>query len=716
MRLSLLFLLPACGNTLIDPGTNEKPDTTTTANPDPNIALSTELLDFGLLGVGERDTIAIQVYNHGGTGLEVTGIAVDAPFSVNPPQFSVSAGSSGTLTLSVQPDAYGVVDGFAVISSNDPDTPEFSLPLRVEGISDVDGDGHATTAAGGDDCDDTDPTSYPGNAEEWYNGLDNDCSGGSDWDQDGDGWDSDTHDPNPETGGGDCQDVNAAYNPAAEDVPYDGADTNCDGQDDYDVDGDGYRAEGFGSGSDCNDADPTVNVEGVETLNGADDNCDGVIDRGAVPVGAGYTYGSSGAYDRTGYAVAAGDLDSDGFAEVIVTSGTAGASSAGASGRGGVAIFYSDPLLPSGTDVDAAESWFRGETGDGLGEYVAILGDFSGDGGVDVAISAPGATSGAGAVYVMAGADLMLGEATDRALARFDGAAGNSFGHGIASNLDLDGDGFHDLGVAYRSGSANYLAIQYGGASASVGVEAMDARFSTDGTESQFYSNAPVGGDLNGDGYADLVVCDGESDVGVSGGGALWALWGGVRYENAAAEDLGTVGDVLLAGTETNENLAWACALGEDWDGDGDAELWVYNAGAAVVVFPGSPDLGPAMDPASAVVSYDWGASTGDGESIRRIGDWSGDGVSEMAVGRESGGLGAVEIFSSEIHAGALDRDDDAFADIGGSSDSGSGAFGYAIAPTPADVDGDGDMDTVIGDPEVAGYAGSAYVFLNGME
>ncbi|HEY3452775.1 MAG TPA: NBR1-Ig-like domain-containing protein [Myxococcales bacterium] len=45
--------------------------------------------------------------------------------------------------------------------------------------TDADGDGHAPTSAGGDDCDDTDPEVYPGNVER-CDGKDNDCNNATD--------------------------------------------------------------------------------------------------------------------------------------------------------------------------------------------------------------------------------------------------------------------------------------------------------------------------------------------------------------------------------------------------------------------------------------------------------------------------------------------------------------------------------------------------------
>lgn len=64
----------------------------------------------------------------------------------------------------------------------------------VEGPTDVDGDGWAWADG---DCDDGDPTVHPGAEETWYDDIDQDCSGGSDFDQDGDG---------VELGAGDCDD------------------------------------------------------------------------------------------------------------------------------------------------------------------------------------------------------------------------------------------------------------------------------------------------------------------------------------------------------------------------------------------------------------------------------------------------------------------------------------------------------------------------------
>ena len=119
-------------------------------------------------------------------------------------------------------------------------------------LVDVDGDGHAAIIVGGDDCDDDDFDVAPGNEDAPYDGKDADCAGDNDFDFDGDGIMALATTPQDveeyqSTWGitfvpvyGDCDDTDPSTFPGSiEEVPYDGVDSDCDGADDFDADRDG---------------------------------------------------------------------------------------------------------------------------------------------------------------------------------------------------------------------------------------------------------------------------------------------------------------------------------------------------------------------------------------------------------------------------------------------------------------------------------------------
>ncbi len=152
--------------------------------------------------------------------------------------------------------------------------PELPPPAEVTAIPDGDGDGVGVDQ----DCNDDDPTIYPG-APERCDGLDNDCDGAPGWDEadlDGDGY---------AICAGDCSDGVAAVHPLAPEV-CNGADDNCNGSIDeiFDDDHDGFTTCGndgeLGTpDDDCDDHDASLNLadadgDGYTTCRGDCDDTD----------------------------------------------------------------------------------------------------------------------------------------------------------------------------------------------------------------------------------------------------------------------------------------------------------------------------------------------------------------------------------------------------------------------------------------------------------
>ncbi|MCK6524904.1 hypothetical protein L6R49_26165, partial [Myxococcota bacterium] len=121
---------------------------------------------------------------------------------------------------------------------------------------DSDGDGHDDVAWGGDDCDDADDAVSPSAAETFYDGVDDNCEPLDDDDSDGDGF-SAAGFPAGLLGSGDCDDALDGVNPDADETYYDGLDEDCDGGSDFDADGDGYESYAHG-GDDCLDNNPSA--------------------------------------------------------------------------------------------------------------------------------------------------------------------------------------------------------------------------------------------------------------------------------------------------------------------------------------------------------------------------------------------------------------------------------------------------------------------------
>jgi hypothetical protein len=167
-------------------------------------------LDLPPAGVGTEARAELTVTNTGHATASVT-VAATAPFSAASAILDLAPGESAVVLVTAAVPAVGAFDGQLVLG-------DLRVPLHLVGEADHDRDGYVSARAGGTDCDDDDPDTYPGATESSEDVVDRDCNGVA-GDADGDG--------TPSTQ--DCDDDDPSTYPGAPER-IDAKDNDCDGR------------------------------------------------------------------------------------------------------------------------------------------------------------------------------------------------------------------------------------------------------------------------------------------------------------------------------------------------------------------------------------------------------------------------------------------------------------------------------------------------------
>ncbi|AOP36297.1 hypothetical protein A0128_19950 [Leptospira tipperaryensis] len=271
------------------------------------------------------------------------------------------------------------------------------------------------------------------------------------------------------------------------------------------------------------------------------------------------------------------DINGDGYVDMVT----------GEYGQGLVYIFHSSGTSGiTATNASLANRYIVGTTTDEFGKAVT-LGDLNGDGYSDVIVGAPAATTNTGRVYAFysSGSSGVNISYAAFASARIDGAvASERFGF-VLETGDLNGDGYPDLivGAPYSStNTGKVYTFHSTGASGIVDTSGATAAAALTGSATnEFFGSALAQGNINGDIYADLVV----------GAYGYSAQKGRVSIYHGSSTGLGAVSSTIT-NTAGSGQFGFSVAVA-DVSGDGFADLvagapFLNSAKGHAVVFVSS--------------------------------------------------------------------------------------------------------------------------------
>lgn len=278
------------------------------------------------------------------------------------------------------------------------------------------------------------------------------------------------------------------------------------------------------------------------------------------------------------------------------------------------------------------------------------------------------------------------------------------------TNRDVNGDGYADLVIsAYNAGTGGQVYVFYGGASGLANTSAASAAVTLSSTTAGVnFGWAVSTSDLNCDGYGDVIV----GAYGASSSQGKVYIFNGSA--NGISNSTEVAASTTLAGTQANGWFGYY-AIGLDLNGDGYPELAVGAAGVNslkgnVYVFSGSAaGISGGNDTSASAVLVGNTTNASFGVSLA-AGDMNGDSYADLLIGAQQ--AGASNTGKAYVFYGSASGVSSANDTSAGTIISGTSANGYlAQYLATGDINGDGYSDIAVGAFGISSNLGKVFLF-----
>ena len=385
-----------------------------------------------------------------------------------------------------------------------------------------------------------------------------------------------------------------------------------------------------------------------------------------------------------------GDVNGDGFADILISACLWNNST------GKVFLFYGGKDI----DVSSPDLVFEGEgDGDYFGGQSGVFAHINNDGYDDVIIGARGYHDFDGRVYIYHGGPNM----DNTVDVMLDGEKGAEGWFGLMVNAgDVDNDGYVDIlvGAQYHDQGRGRVYLYWGGKALDTHADMVfegEGYFgakprklaSGDVTQGWFGRRIDVKGDVNGDGYRDILI-GARHAGGVEDNGASYLYFGGSKQEMDGVCDCVFRGD---AGNEMGSSLDLY-----DIDSDGLHDVVVgarfSKTRGVVSIWWGGTQFNDNR-PADILLKGEYKSNMGGDDVV--CGDFNNDGYGDILVGAYNYPGDRIWHGRAYVFFGNNRHSMDTECDYIFDPEESTGFFGMRVST--GDVNNDGYLDALIGSP-----------------